>query len=541
MLNTNSNQQLITALYCRLSQEDELQGESNSIRNQKALLEKYALDNGFHNCRFYIDDGYSGVDFNRPDFNRMIDDMNNGLIGTIITKDLSRLGRDYLKTGTYLEIIFPQNNVRYIAINDGVDSETDSNEFIGIRNYFNDYYAQDISKKIRSVKTAAMNRGERTNGSVPYGYMLNPDNPKQYLVNPETAPIVKRIYELSAAGYGVAKIQKIFEDDKAISPAIYLFQKYGSLRGKPDPSRPYNWPKRTIRRMLSNPEYLGATVCGKTYSKSNKLKKRISVPRSEWKIFENTQEPIVDRKLWDMVQKKFDGRKKANKTGLTDKYAGYLYCAECGARMYINRAKSLKETQECYTCGTYQTKGSHHCSYHYIRAVVLDELVLNRLREITAFARENPAEFYEIAKSKAEKESKKLIKISKGEITAVQKRITELDGIIRCLYEDRVAGRITPERFELLVSGYEQEQAEQKQKLENLNNEISIQGTRDKKISEFIESAKKYIDITEVTPEILHAFIKRINIHERAIPRSQKCGNQIDIYYTFEADEMLSV
>lgn len=536
MSESNTNQNLITALYCRLSQEDEQQGESNSIKNQKSMLEKYAADHGFLNCRFYIDDGYSGVTFDRPDFKRMIADMDAGKIGTIITKDLSRLGRDYLQTGTYLEIIFPQNNIRYIAVNDGVDSEKGNNEFVGIRNYFNDYYAQDISKKIRSVKTAAMNRGERTNGSVPYGYMLNPENKKQYVIDPETAPVVKRIFELSASGVGVAKILEILEDDHVLCPGMYLFQKTGSRKGKPDPDRPYNWSKNTIRRMLSNPEYLGATVCGKTYSKSNKLKKRIPVPKDEWKMFEGTQEAIIDRKTWELVRRKFDGRKKADKTGLTDKYAGYLYCAECGARLYINRCKSFSPSQVAYTCGTYQTKGSKHCSYHYFRAVVLDQIILSRLREITAFAREKPDEFYALAREKAEKESQQFMRISKKELTGIKKRIKELDNIIRCLYEDRVAGRITPERFDMLAAGYEQEQAEQKQQLASLEQSMSENDMREKIISEFMENAKRYVDIREITPEILNAFIRRIDVHERAVRRSQKCGNQIDIYYTFQAD-----
>lgn len=239
--------------------------------------------------------------------------MDEGIIGTIITKDLSRLGRDYLQTGTYLEIIFPQNNVRYIAITDNVDSALGTGEFVGIKNYFNDYYAQDISKKIRAVKTAAMNRGERTNASVPYGYMHSPDDSKHYIIDPETAPIVKRIFEMNAAGMGVTKIQNVLEEEHVPCPAMYLFQKSGSRKGRPEPSKPYNWAKTTLRRILVNPEYLGSTVCGKSYSKSNKLKKRIAVPKNDWKIFNGTHEAIIDQNTWDIVQRRFDGRKKTGK------------------------------------------------------------------------------------------------------------------------------------------------------------------------------------------------------------------------------------
>ena len=535
MAKTTSNQTLITALYCRLSQEDELQGDSNSIVNQKLMLQKYADEHGFIACKFYCDDGYSGVSFNRPAFNEMVADMNEGKIGIVITKDLSRLGRDYLQAGTYLEIIFPQNNVRYIAINDGVDSEKGNNEFVGIRNYFNDYYAQDISKKIRAVKKSQAERGERTNGSVPYGYMHNPENPKLYIPDPETAPIVKRIFNLHASGIGITKIQQVFEQEKILSPGIYLFRKSGSKKGSPRMDYPYYWAKTTLRRMLKNPEYIGSTVSGRTYSKSNKLKNRIAIPPEDWLIFENTHEALVDRKTWDIVQKHFEGRLKPSKTGELDKYAGYLYCAECGSRMYICRAYSFKESETHFTCGTYQTKGSAHCSYHYIRQIMLDKIILQKIREITEFAREDPDEFYDIARQKAEKEADSYIKVSAKEKDVIKRRVEELENIIRCLYEDRVSGRITVERYDALSAGYEQEQAEQKQQLQTIEITLNEQNMREKVILDFMTNAKKYVDITELTPEILHTFVRRIELHEREIPRSQKCGNEIDIYFTFDS------
>ena len=288
--------------------------------------------------------------------------------------------------------------------------------------------------------------------------------------------------------------------------------------------------------MLKNPEYVGSTVNGRTYSKSNKLKKRIAVPSEDWLIFENTHEAIVDRKTWNIVQKHFEGRWKASKTGLTDKYAGYLYCAECGARMYICRAYSFKESETHFTCGTYQTKGSSLCSYHYIRQIMLDQIILQKIREVTAFARENPDEFYAIARQKAEKEADSYLKISAKEKVAIKRRVEELENIIRCLYEDRVSGRITVERYDALSADYEQEQAEQKKQLQTIEKTMDEQNMREKVILDFMNNAKKYIDITELTPEILHTFVRRIELHEREISRSQKCGNQIDIYFTFDAN-----
>lgn len=432
---TNSNQK-ITALYCRLSQEDGLQGDSNSIINQKLMLQKYADDHGFYNCKFYCGDGYSGVSFKRPAFEEMITDMDEGKIGIIITKDLSRLGRDYLQTGTYLEIIFPENDIRYIAINDGVDSANGDNEFVGIRNYFNDFYARDTSKKIRAVKKAQAEHGEMTNASIPYGYMITPDNPKQVIPNPETAPIVKRIFEMNASGIGVTKISQILENEKILCPGVYEFQRTGSRKGHPHMHYPYNWAKTTLRRVLKNPEYLGSTVNFRSYSKSNKLKKRIANPPEKWLVFENTHEAIVDRKTWDTVQKHFEGRKKPDKMGGVDKYAGFLYCAECGARMYLNRAYSLKKTENHFSCGTYQTRGKLYCSFHYIREVIIDQIVLQKIREMTAFAREKPDEFHALVKKKAEHEADNFTRISAKEKDKIQKRVKELDSIIRCLYNE---------------------------------------------------------------------------------------------------------
>ena len=296
MKTTEMNKNLITALYCRLSQEDEQQGESNSITNQKLILQKYAEEHRFPNIRFYIDDGYSGANFNRPDFKRLMADVESGKVGIVIVKDQSRLGRDYLQTGMLMEITFPQYDVRFIAVNDGVDSINGVSDFSGIKNYFNDFYARDTSRKIRAVQRAKGERGERVSTATPYGYMRNPENKKELIPDPETAPIVKRIFEMYASGIGIVKICDILAAEKILSPSVYIFQRTGGRIGKPDLTHPYRWSHTGIRKILANQEYVGDTVNFKTYTKSNKLKKRLKNSPENIIVFKDTHEAIVDQK-----------------------------------------------------------------------------------------------------------------------------------------------------------------------------------------------------------------------------------------------------
>ena len=390
----STTNQKITALYCRLSQEDMREGESLSIENQKLILKKYADEHGFFNCKFYVDDGYSGASTERPAYKEMMNDVENERVSTVIVKDQSRLGRDYLQTGLLMEITFPQYEVRFIAVNDGVDSINGVNDFAGIKNYFNDLYARDTSKKIRAVQRAKGERGERVGTTIPYGYMKDPADPKQIIPDPETAPIVRRIFEANANGAGVRKICDMLTREKVLSPSVYAFQCDGNRSGNPDMDRPYHWSQTTVRKMLSNQAYCGDTVNFKTFSKSNKLKKRIKNAPENVLIFPDTHEPIIDRKTFDLVQKHFEGRKRPDKQGEIDKYAGILYCGECGSRLYLHRAKTMKPDHNNFMCGGYQSRITN-CTSHYIRESVLDRIVLENLKDMTAYARENADEFYE--------------------------------------------------------------------------------------------------------------------------------------------------
>ena len=539
MKSTENTINLITALYCRLSQEDMLQGESNSIKNQKLILQKYADDHGFRNCKFYIDDGYSGASFDRPAFKEMMADIESGKIGVLIVKDQSRLGRDYLQTGMLMEIKFPEYDVRFIAINDGVDSANGINDFSGIKNYFNDLYAKDTSNKIRAVLKAKGERGERIGSSIPYGYLKNPDyngNQKEepyMIIDPETAPIVKRIFELCASGLGVVKICDILAEEKIISPSVYAFQRTGRRSGNPDLSRPYHWAQTTVRSILSRQEYCGDTVNFKTYSKSNKLKKRLNNSPENIRIFENTHEPIVDRKTFELVQKRFEGRRKPDKQGEVDKFAGYLFCGECGHRLYLHRGKTVKTENNAFQCGGFQRRVAE-CTAHYIREQVIEQIVLESLKRMTALARENPDKFYEMATQSGKAEAQKFYAIAEKQQQQIEGRIKELDRIIRVLYEDRVVGRITPERYDEMANSYEQEQAELKQELQSINDRISEMDMTETCIRDFIEKAKQYIEMPKLTPELLRIFIRKIVVHEKTEKYSRTCGNAVVIYYTFQ-------
>lgn len=535
---TENTNNLITALYCRLSQEDERLGESLSIENQKIILQKYADDHGFRNCKFYVDDGYSGTDFKRPAHVQMMKDVEAGKIGIVIVKDQSRLGRDYLETGHLMDIKFPSYDVRFIAINDGYDSiNRADNDFSGMRNYFNDFYAADTSRKIRAVQRAKGQRGERISTATPYGYMRNPENKKELIPDPQTAPIVKRIFDMYASGLGVVKICDILCEEKILSPSVYIFQTTGKRIGNPDLNRPYHWAQTTVRKMLENQEYVGDTVNFKTYSKSNKLKKRLKNDPDKILIFKNTHEGIVEREVFERVQKHFAGRKRPDKQGEVDKYAGILYCGDCHKRLYLARAKTLAPEKNAFQCGGYR-KRTTDCTAHNIREIVLDQIVLDDLKRMTAFAREEPDKFYEAAMQKAKSEAEKFYALAKKQKDKLEDRIKKIDNIIRCLYEDRVVGRITVERYDEMACGYEQEQAELKLELESLNKGIAELDAHEQSVREFMAKAKQYVEMPKLTPELLRAFIRRIEVFEKEVKYSHTCGNPVVIYYKFQMKKL---
>ena len=345
----------ITALYCRLSQEDMQAGESESIQNQKMILQKYADEHHFFNTRFFVDDGFSGVSFEREGLQAMLHEVEAGNVATVITKDLSRLGRNYLKTGELIEIVFPEYEVRYIAINDGVDTAREDNEFTPLRNWFNEFYARDTSKKIRAVKQAKAQKGERVNGEVPYGYIADPNDRNHLLPDPETAHIVKQIFAMYVRGDRICEIQNWLREHEVLTVSELRYRRSGSCRHpRPHPTCIYNWPDKTLYDILGRKEYLGHTITGKSYKVSYKSKKTKKNPEEKQYFFPNTHEPLIDEETFDLAQKRIATKHRPTKVDEIDIFSGLLFCGDCGYKMYLQQGAGTLERKHAYTCGKYR-------------------------------------------------------------------------------------------------------------------------------------------------------------------------------------------
>ena len=521
---------LITALYCRLSSDDDLQGESNSITNQKAMLQSYAENNGFGNIQFYVDDGYSGTNFNRPDFVRMIDDVKAGKIGVVITKDLSRFGRDYLMTGQYIEMILPDYNVRYIAVNDSVDTLRSDNEMMVFKNVFNDWYARDTSKKIKAVVNAKGQSGKPLTVNPPFGYRKSAIDKNVWLIDENTAPVVRRIFQLCIEGLGPTQIAKLLTQEKVTTPRSYSISVKGTSRWSSE-KNPEKWSQRTVAAILARPEYAGHTVNFRSFTKSYKCKKRVFNDRDDWQIFENTHEAIVSQEDFDLVQEiRRNKRRKPTKYDEISPFSGMVYCADCGKRLYLARTTADNRDYEHLKCSTYACEGG--CSTHYIRVSVLTEIVLNELRKICETVRACEDDFVKIAaENNAQKHGEEL-KAVKKKLAQTDKRIAELDKLFIRLYEDNVSGKISDERFGVLSANYENEQQELKKLSEELSSAIQQTVQKTANAEQFVKIVRKYTEITELTPEIMHEFIEKIVVHE-----PEKVGGKrtqrIEIFYRF--------
>ena len=519
-----------TALYCRLSQDDGLEGDSNSIQNQKNILQKFAEDHHFPNPCFYVDDGFSGGNFQRPAFQQMISDMENGEIGIIVTKDLSRLGRNQLHTGLYIEERFPMFGVRYIAINDNVDTDSsESNDLMPFKNLFNEWFIRDTSRKIRAVLKAKAERGERLGTRAPYGYIKDPET-KKLAVDDEAAAIVRRIFAMCASGNGPSQIARILKKEQVLTPTMYAYTRYGMNHTCLDTAHPYNWSDSAIANLLENEIYLGNTVNMKYSTKSYKDKRRVEHSREECLVFKDTHPALITQEVWDIVQRVRKNRHRPTKMEEQNKYSGLVFCADCGSNMVLHRARTMSASYNHFTCRTYKKDGES-CTGHYIRECVLDEVVLEDLRRVTAMARERPEEFAAYIGSKQSAEIQREIRRQEKELAAMRKRKAELDAIFKKLYEDSVLSRITTEQFQMLSSSYTEEQnqiaagiPQKEADIQRLRETVS--GT-----DGFLDKAKRYMDITELTPELLRLFIEKIVVHEKEVKWSKHAPQTVEIYY----------
>ena len=519
----------ITALYCRLSQDDGNVGDSDSIVNQKKILAEYAERNGYTPYQFYIDDGFSGTNFERPQFKQMIEDAKKGTVKRIICKDLSRFGRDYIKVGLYTEFIFPDKDIHFIAVNDDVDSNVQKdNDLAPFKNLFNEWYARDTSKKIKAVKKAKGLEGEHMSCVAPYGYRKNPDNPKEWLIDEESAEVVREIFRLCVDGYGPRRIANILTERKILIPSAYALEKGYAVRNN-IPKNPCQWSSTVVVDVLERMDYLGHTVNFKTHRKSYKQKKKIENDKSEWKIFENTHEPIIDKSTFDIVQKIRANRKRPTKMGEMPMFSGILYCADCGKKLSFHRRANDPDTKHNFVCSNYRSD-THNCSMHYIRNVVVEQLVLENLREVVSYVKAYEDEFVQMVMDADIKQKSKELAKKKRVLSDKEKRYTQLDGLFQRIYEDNVSGKLSDERFVKLSQGYEAEQKDLQSEIEALRMELSQEEQQSVNVKSFLSTVKKYTEIPELTSEIVHEFIDRIIVHE-ADKSSGKRIQKIEIIY----------
>ena len=505
----------ITALYCRLSRDDELSGESNSITNQKSILSKYAKDNNFQNIKFFVDDGYSGTTFTRPAFMEIMELAEQGKIGTIIVKDHSRLGRNRLIVGQLLEEDFVRLNIRYIAIMDNIDSSKGLNDFLPIQDWFNEMHAKNTSQKVRAVLRNKGESGISLANNVPYGYKKDENDKTKWLVDETSAEIVKEIFNLFIQGHGTFEIARILRERKILTPSEYNASISTNLNNQ---EYQYKWCGTTVAGILDRQEYIGDTVNFKSTTRSYKDKTRIKLPKEDRKIFKNTHEPIIDEYTWNIAKQLRNNRQKRAKSGKKSIFSGLLFCNDCGKKMYFQSPVVDLKAKDHYRCSSYK-HDTTSCSSHYISDEVLQIIVLENIQKVISYMKDYEDLFIKEQLAKSTQDEIKKLSKNKKELEKSKSRIIEIDNLFMHIYEDNVSGKI-----------YDKEQQELKLKIEQLSKDIENTEKKDTDITQFISNVKKYTEITELSPEILNELIEKIVIHQQEKVNGKKI-QEIDIYY----------
>ena len=512
----------ITALYERLSRDDDQVGDSNSIVNQKKYLEGYAAQRGYTNIQHYTDDGWSGGNFDRPAWKQLVADIEAGKVAHVLVKDMSRIGRDYLQTGFYTEVMFRQHGVHFVAIANGVDSDDqNSNEFAPFLNIMNEWYLRDLSRKQRTAIRVKGESGKPTTNSAIYGYKKLPGDKYAWHIDEEAAAVVRRIFRLTIEGKGPYDIARILFDDKVETPAVYFGkQNKGIWKSKEEFPNPYNWSGYIVAQILSKPEYMGHTVNFRSHKQSYKDRTAIKIPQEEWLIFENTHEAIVDKETWELAQKLRKTPRRIDTWGEANPLTGLLYCADCGAKMYNHRSKGGTENtpypSDFFDCSTYTLAHQKHdtaCCGHYISTKALRSLILETIRAAATYAISNQEEFVAKVCAASELRQKEAAKDTKRRLNRDRKRIDELDNIIKKLYESFAVGRITDERFDTLLVEYEAEQKELQASVKADEERLSVFEEDTARVEQFMELAKKYTDFSELTTSMINEFIEKIIVH----------------------------
>ena len=528
-----SQSNTVTAIYCRLSRDDDVQGDSNSIANQKKLLSKYAKEYGFSNIKYFVDDGYTGTNFNRPGFIEMIEAAEAGYIGAIFVKDMSRLGRDYLQVGYYTDNFFPEHDIRFIAVNDGVDSAEGENEFAPFRNIMNEWYARDISRKIRSSHRLRGNAGVPL--SLPlYGYMKDPAHLRHWIIDEEAAAVVRRIYQLCIDGFGIDKTAGMLQRDKILTPTEYWKSKGIRKPGKKGAIQngPYYWCKTTVQKILAAREYMGDVVNFKTYSKSFKNKQRFENPEENKVVFENAHEPIIDRQTWEMVQRIRAGTKRRQpKKTERNLFAGLLYCADCGSKLHFNVNHPHTELKY-FNCANYRGNRGTCDGTHYIRADALEQVMLLEIRRMTQFLQGKEEDFVKLLMDKSLQQAQRESRRKEKELEAMLARCYELDGLFTKTYEDNASGKLSDERYMMITKRYDDEQISLKSKISALQTEIDAEKRHRNSAASFLRTVKKYTKIEELNPTIVNELVEKIVVHQ-AQGLGKGRTQQLEIHYNF--------
>ena len=521
----------ITALYCRLSQEDANEGESNSIQNQKAILLQYAKEHRFPNPTFFVDDGYSGTNYDRPGFQAMLVEIEAGKVAVCCTKDLSRLGRNSSLTGLYINFTFPKYGVRYIAINDHfdtIDPNSTDNDVAGIKNWFNEFFAKDTSRKIRAVQKVKGERGVPLTTNVPFGYLKDPDDKTRWIVDEAAAQVVKRIFRLCMEGRGPMQIAKVLQEEKVLNPTAYK-RRAGIKTPSPETADPYHWNTNTIVHILERREYTGCTVNFKTYTNSIWDKKQRDTPLEKQAVFYNTHPAIIEQEVFDKVQEIRQQRHRRTRTGKSSLFSGMVYCADCGAKMRYCTTSYFEKRQDHFVCANYRSN-TGSCSAHFIRAVVLEELVWMHMKAVISYVTRHESYFRAVMEHKLRLSSEKAIRANKKRLAQADKRLVELDRLFIHIYEDNVAGKLSDERFSMMSQSYEDEQTQLKAEIQTLQQDIEVQERQIENLERFIQRVHKYADLQELTPYALRELVKAIYI-EASDKSSGKRRQNIRISY----------
>ncbi|MDR1184719.1 MAG: recombinase family protein [Coriobacteriales bacterium] len=517
----------ITAIYTRLSQDDKLEGESNSIANQKRMLERYCKEHGYIPYRHYDkDDGYSGTNFNRPDFQRMLTDIKAGHITRVVVKDMSRFGRDYLQVGMFTDILFPDLGIRFIAVNDGVDSTRGDNEFTAIRNVFNEMYARDTSKKVLATVQSKGKSGEHLTTRAPYGYMKDPNDNKKWIIDEEAAAVVQKIFSLYTEGMGPSQIAKWLRAQRISCPPVRCTE-LGMKAPCRLPKDSCKWSTQAVSNILQRLEYLGHTVNFKTRKQSFKSKKYAINSPDEWLIFEDTQEPIIEESIFMIVQNIRQGHRRLTKTGEPPIFSGLVFCADCNSKLHFSRQKGTETGR--FTCSAHKS-GAAKCTAHYIRLDTLQEAILRDLREAIAYVSRYEKDFIREASEVSAQERDGELAKKKSELAKAERRTVELDTIIRHLYEDNVTGKLSDERFVKLSRDYEREQDELSATIKDTRTELKAREKKQTKVRDFIAVTKKYTDLKELDAAVLREFVEKIYVSEKDKATNEQ---ELEIVYNF--------